>query len=75
MLATLYRNLCRAVNKGVHDISECFALLQSWIWFRISELRPPSTELHFPLLRGRVMKQKKKLFSSLFVGLLPPSFF
>ena len=49
VLATLYRNLCRAVNMRVHDISGCLALLQSWAWFRIPALRPPPAELTFPL--------------------------
>ena len=48
-LATLYSNQCGAINKQVRDISRCLALLQSWVWFRIPELRPPPTKLSFPL--------------------------
>ncbi|XP_052191625.1 serine/threonine-protein phosphatase 7 long form homolog [Diospyros lotus] len=46
VLATLYRALCRACQRGVHEICGPLLLLQLWSWERLHVGRP--TRLHLP---------------------------
>ncbi|MFQ6627553.1 hypothetical protein Gotur_004767, partial [Gossypium turneri] len=50
-LATLYREMCRAMQPNKIKIGGCLALLQLWVWFRYPFLRPRVNHLYtFPLV-------------------------
>ncbi|MFQ6630031.1 hypothetical protein Gotur_007512 [Gossypium turneri] len=40
MLATLYREMCRATPPNKAEVGGCLSLLQSWVRFRFPFLRP-----------------------------------
>ncbi|MFQ6656567.1 hypothetical protein Gotur_026611 [Gossypium turneri] len=55
MLATLYREICRATKPNKDKIRGCLSLLQSWAQFRFPFLRPRVNHLYtFPLISSYV---------------------
>ncbi|KAK5844360.1 hypothetical protein PVK06_000496 [Gossypium arboreum] len=51
VLATLYREMCRATQPEKAKISGCMLLLQSWAWYRLPFLRPRvDLPYEFPLV-------------------------
>ncbi|RYR34032.1 hypothetical protein Ahy_A10g048750 [Arachis hypogaea] len=39
-LAFLYRSMCRVANRNITNLASSFQLLQSWIFWQFSTLRP-----------------------------------
>ncbi|KAH1120744.1 hypothetical protein J1N35_003904 [Gossypium stocksii] len=51
VLATLYREMCRATQPEKAKIGGCMLLLQSWAWYRLPFLRPQvDLPYEFPLV-------------------------
>uniref|UniRef100_A0A9I9EBB5 Aminotransferase-like plant mobile domain-containing protein n=1 Tax=Cucumis melo TaxID=3656 RepID=A0A9I9EBB5_CUCME len=54
-LAWLYRQLCKASKRDVHDIAGQLILLQIWAWERFSTIAPQLTHTNDHLLSGRAL--------------------